>query len=416
MVGGREHAGMDVPRTKTTRALIVAAVAVLLLPAGAFAQTGPSRDDIDEARRRIGQLDDRIAAAERELVAIEAALADLDGELRAATEALAEADATARKAQDAADAARTEAERTRRELATAQGELADNRERLASFARDTYKYGPGTAAPALAAFEQLASADGPNEVGDTLHLLEAVLGQRVRVVEESVRLLDRADQLTAEARRTEEKRRVDAAAAAAALDTAAGIHAEVMTVVDRTDAAVRRQQQVLTELQAERAAAGRDLDGLEDARRKAAEAAEAAIQAAPVGGGLVSVGGITVAGSLAPQLEALLEAARVDGLVLGGSGYRSPETTARLRRINGCPDVYESPASACRIPTARPGESMHEQGLAIDFTYQGRTICYPRRASSCTGNAAFEWLSANAERFGLRVLHSEAWHWSTNGE
>ena len=58
---------------------------------------------------------------------------------------------------------------------------------------------------------------------------------------------------------------------------------------------------------------------------------------------------------------------------------------------------------------------MHEQGLAVDFTFEGGTICYPRRASACSGNVAFDWLRANAGRFGLQVLDTEAWHWSTNG-
>lgn len=101
--------------------------------------------------------------------------------------------------------------------------------------------------------------------------------------------------------------------------------------------------------------------------------------------------------------------------MLGGSGYRSPEGTARLRIANGCPDVYDSPASSCRIPTARPGSSEHEKGLAVDFTWQGQTICYPRSSTRCTGNAAFDWLQANAARFGFHNLPSEAWHWSTTG-
>jgi hypothetical protein len=131
--------------------------------------------------------------------------------------------------------------------------------------------------------------------------------------------------------------------------------------------------------------------------------------------GLVTVGGITVAASLGPNLRALLDAARADGIVLGGSGYRSPDAQAALRRANGCPDVWTSPASSCRVPTAIPGSSEHEKGLAVDFTYQGQTICFPRPSSSCTGNPAFNWLRANAGRYGLRNLPSEAWHWSTTG-
>lgn len=397
------------------RALALVSVLLVSLPGGAFAQTAPSREDIDDANRRVEQLDDRIAAAEGELETIEASLAGLDDELQAANASLAEADRVAREAQDAADRARAEADRTRRELAIAEAQLAANQERLTTFVRDAYKYGPQAVAPAMAAFERLTSADGPGEIGDTLHLLDVVLGQRTQVVAESTRLLEITAELTEQTRQNERRRRVDAEAAAAALDAAATIHAEVMAVVDRTDAAVRRQQQLVAELTSERSAASQDVDDLERAAREAAEAAEAAVTTTPIGGGLVSVGGITVAATLGPQLEALLEAARVDGIVLGGSGYRSPATTARLRVLNGCPDIYDSPASACRVPTARPGESMHERGLAVDFTYQERTICYPRRASTCSGNAAFDWLAANAARFGLQVLDTEAWHWSTNG-
>lgn len=119
--------------------------------------------------------------------------------------------------------------------------------------------------------------------------------------------------------------------------------------------------------------------------------------------------------SIADELAALLSAASSAGINLGGTGYRSPDTTVALRIANGCPDVYNSPASSCRIPTARPGTSMHEKGLAVDFSYQGQTLCYPRSASSCGGNRAFDWLRANANRYGFYNLPDEAWHWSTNG-
>lgn len=46
---------------------------------------------------------------------------------------------------------------------------------------------------------------------------------------------------------------------------------------------------------------------------------------------------------------------------------RSTATQARLRISNGCPDVDRSPASSCRVPTAIPGTSKHERGLAIDI-------------------------------------------------
>ena len=65
------------------------------------------------------------------------------------------------------------------------------------------------------------------------------------------------------------------------------------------------------------------------------------------------------------------------------------------------------PSSSCSPPTARPGQSMHERGLAIDFTEGGRVL---NRTS-----ASFLWLSENAADFGFFNLPSEAWHWSVNG-
>ena len=100
--------------------------------------------------------------------------------------------------------------------------------------------------------------------------------------------------------------------------------------------------------------------------------------------------------------EALTAAATAtDGFVLGGSGYRSPEVIAWLRIASGCSDVYDSPASSCRIPTARQGSSEHEKGLAVDFTWQGQTICYPRPSARRSNNAACDGLRAKATRGGV---------------
>jgi hypothetical protein len=128
------------------------------------------------------------------------------------------------------------------------------------------------------------------------------------------------------------------------------------------------------------------------------------------GGGtleLATVGGITVARSVAAQLQALLGAAAADGVVLGGSGWRSTQRQIELRRENGCPDVYTSAPQTCAVPTAIPGTSMHEMGEAVDFTVDGRSV---DRNSN-----AFAWLTVNAGRFGFFNLPSETWHWSTNG-
>ena len=129
-------------------------------------------------------------------------------------------------------------------------------------------------------------------------------------------------------------------------------------------------------------------------------------------GALSSVYGITIDNALAGPLRNLIDEAAASGINLRGGGYRNPSQQVALRRAHcGTSDfaIYEARASSCRPPTARPGQSMHEQALAIDFTTNGSLI-------TSRGSAAFQWLSANARRFGLQNLPSEPWHWSTNGD
>jgi LAS superfamily LD-carboxypeptidase LdcB len=136
----------------------------------------------------------------------------------------------------------------------------------------------------------------------------------------------------------------------------------------------------------------------------------------PVPGGLATVtcpagGSITVAGSIAGDVQALLDAAAADGISLCGGGYRSPEEQIQLRMEHcGTSDyaIYQMPASQCDPPTARPGTSLHEQGLAIDFTCDGGSVVD-------YGDACWNWLDANADSYGLYNLPSEPWHWSVDG-
>lgn len=133
-------------------------------------------------------------------------------------------------------------------------------------------------------------------------------------------------------------------------------------------------------------------------------------------GDIVAVQGIRVHKSISVAVQRLLLAARADNIPLSGWGWRSHERQHQLRRINGCPDGWIhrdgeqlsdfSPSSRCRVHTARPGASMHETGLAIDFTCGGRSMA---------GTRCFYWLVRNAARYGLFNLPSEPWHWSVNG-
>ena len=128
-------------------------------------------------------------------------------------------------------------------------------------------------------------------------------------------------------------------------------------------------------------------------------------------GEIVTVGGIRVHQSIAGNLQALLSAASAAGINFGGGGYRDPAGQIAVRR-NNCGSsnyaIYQAPASSCSPPTARPGQSMHERGLAIDFTQGGSTLT--------RGSSGFAWLRANAGSYGFRNLPSEPWHWSTNGQ
>ena len=126
---------------------------------------------------------------------------------------------------------------------------------------------------------------------------------------------------------------------------------------------------------------------------------------------ITSVRGVRVHTSIADQVGRLLSAAADDGVNLSGTGYRSSDGQIATRRSNcgsSSYDVYQKPASQCRPPTARPGSSMHERGLAIDFTYNGSLI-------SSRSSPGYKWLAANAGRFGMFNLPSEPWHWSTTG-
>lgn len=123
---------------------------------------------------------------------------------------------------------------------------------------------------------------------------------------------------------------------------------------------------------------------------------------------LVTVAGLGATNAeWAPQVEAMLAAADADGVTLTGGSYRDPAQQIALRRAHCGPSryaIYEMPASECSPPTAKPGTSNHEIGLAIDFD-----------DCSTRNTACWQWLNSNAARYGLYPLDSEPWHWSVDG-
>ena len=120
-----------------------------------------------------------------------------------------------------------------------------------------------------------------------------------------------------------------------------------------------------------------------------------------------TVYGITVHRSVAYAFQRMIDDAKAAGINLSGGGFRTRERQIELRKINGCPDIWTAPSSSCRVPTAIPGHSLHEIGLAVDITSGGRTIG--------AKTPAFRWLAAHAAAYGFVNLPSEPWHWSITG-
>ena len=108
------------------------------------------------------------------------------------------------------------------------------------------------------------------------------------------------------------------------------------------------------------------------------------------------------------ETRALFTEAFEQGIELAGWGYRPIQRQIELRAAH-CGgseyDIWHKPVFECAPPTARPGFSKHEQGRAIDFTFNGASI-------TSQDSAGFQWLAAHAPKYGFVNLESEPWHWS----
>lgn len=126
-----------------------------------------------------------------------------------------------------------------------------------------------------------------------------------------------------------------------------------------------------------------------------------------------AIGGGIVASIISDRVSVMFNSARTRGINFSlSSGFRSYEQQASLYASN-----CGNGSRPCRPATAKPGNSQHEAGLALDLQYNGKTICFAGHLSgaNCHGNAAFDWLKGNAQTYGFYNLPAEAWHWSTSG-
>lgn len=110
-------------------------------------------------------------------------------------------------------------------------------------------------------------------------------------------------------------------------------------------------------------------------------------------GNLVSISGEKVDSSIAPKLQAMIAAAKADGVNLDIiSGFRSNQEQKALYAKYG-------PGRA-----AKPGTSNHEKGMAVDFA---------------NTPGAYKWLAQHAHEYGLKTNAQaggwEQWHVSPTG-
>jgi len=388
-------------------ALVGPALPVSAASAASSTDPATQREQVRKKKAEVaGQIDTLNATSDQ----VNAALDALDENVRGAQ-------AQANDAQRAADAAQHDADEAQRKADEAQATIDQLKGQVAEAAVEAYVHPPGDSA--LQVFEQQSANDAVTKS----QMLTVASGNNFDVVDQ----FKAAKQTLEVARDAAAKAQAQAAARASTLaEKADGLkqaRAQQAKVADEVD------QRISDKLAESAALASLDKNLSDQIARDQAALAAKVVKVTSSGGGggggggpsgpvsvpgnisLSTVGGITVASSIAGQLGQLLSAAASAGFKLGGGGYRDSASQIALRKAHcGTSDyaIYQMPASQCHPPTAPPGQSMHEQGLAIDFTINGSTI-------GSHSDPAWQWLNANAGSYGFRNLASEPWHWSTNG-
>ncbi|HLT70266.1 MAG TPA: M15 family metallopeptidase [Acidimicrobiales bacterium] len=415
---------MSARRRPLLTLVVSALVATLVAPAApATAQEEPSGRDETGAEQALVSVDIDVLRADT--ADVNATLAEVRENVESQKAMLTEAEAAVETAQA--------------ELAAAEAALAETQARLdaVNVEVDLVVVDSFVNPPVESAFDAL-TAESLTEATVKQSILDRNAERNAATLDEYLAL---REQLEAEEAAREEAAAAAAAAEAEAEAALADVEAAVSQEVAFALEVERRVEQRLAEAdalqdvdpalaeqirarEAELAALLEELDEEVQAERARARSAElAAIAEAnkggtgikPVPGGVTDVacpggGVVQVAGDIAGQVERLLTDAYEEGISMCGYGYRDPSEQIAVRRRNCGTSyyaIYQAPSSYCSPPTARPGTSMHEQGLAIDFTSGGATIGY--------GSAGYNWLRANAANYGLYNLPGEPWHWSVDG-
>lgn len=108
------------------------------------------------------------------------------------------------------------------------------------------------------------------------------------------------------------------------------------------------------------------------------------------------------------QTKSILKEARASGAPIDlNSTFRPCAEQSGLRALN-CGGDTSLPAEKCSPPTEKPGDSLHNYGMAIDFKCADSPIF---KNSKC-----YTWLKDNASRYKLIQREEEPWHWSFTGK
>jgi len=394
---------------------LITAVAVLTGTFGASARTSDTRSERDQVRAdqaRVASNLDTLKASQSQLTS---ALADLEQNLQVEEGRLADA-------RQAVEAAKAQVAAAQRSIESTSTRLQRLKDAMAKVAVEAYVRPRGSTMSAV------LEADTAPDAAER----QALQGLRTN------RDADLSDQIETAKAELQSQRR----AAQQAQERAERKQSEVADRVEKVQVARAQQQRLVSgvnkriqdqlakasQLQAKNKALSNQLyrEQLQLAARAAAQrAASVSVSTGYRSGGaergplgpttrgpsanvdLCTVGGITINCQIASSVRSMLEAARGDGVSLSGSGWRDPAAQIALRRDHcGTSDyaIYQMSPSACHPPTALPGQSMHEVGLAIDF-------------SNCESHssACYQWLASHAGSYGLHNLPSEPWHWSVNG-
>lgn len=403
--GGESMATRSNPATRIFTPLSALAIAAIVALSASLA-SAQSAAELREERRQVQaeaaeiavEVDALTAEVDDLSAALEAAQANVDAQtaaLEAANRTLADAEATQQEALAAVAELEAEQTATRVEL---QAAIVDNYvnhqgfDELEALTDDPWAASRAETIASFGSATGLEGLDDLRRIGAELQLQQDLADEAAAQAEATRNNMENLLEELEEARALEEQLLEDAV-----------IRQELR--LSEAAALAELEADLSAQIQAEEARLAREI-----ANRLPSGGGGVTV---PPGGDfeLTTVNGITINTEIADNLAGFMAAMADRGFILGGGGYRSSDSQVALRRSNcGTSDyaIWQMPASQCSPPTARPGLSQHEVGLAIDFTYNGRII-------TSRSTAVFQAMAAIAADFGFYNLPSEPWHWSTTG-